>query len=124
MACAVHLVPSALNDWLIERRTTLQAAGLAVDGEAALHLLDGVLLASDFAFDALRRDPALWPLAQRDLPPPPLLAPDNIEHWPGQLRRYRIAGSLAMIVAAVAHPHAIDPVLPPPPHTAEPPIPA
>src|SRR3546814_16457131 len=27
-----------------------------------------------------------------DLSPPPLLAPDNIEHWPGQLRRYRIAG--------------------------------
>src|SRR3546814_11696026 len=51
-----------------------------------------------------------------DLPPPPLLAPDNIEHWPGQLRRYRIAGSLAMIVADVADPHAIDHVLR---HTSE-----
>src|SRR3546814_19154043 len=88
MACAAHIVPSALNDWLIERRTTLQAAGLAVDGEAALHLLDGGLLASDFAFDALRRDPALWPLAQRTLPPPPLLAPPPTKPCPGQPPRH------------------------------------
>lgn len=111
MACTAHILPPALIDWLVERRATLQRAGLDVEGEAALRLLDGVLLASDFAFDALRRDPALWTLAQHELPPPPLLAADAAAQWPGQLRRYRTAGSLAMILADVADPHAIDHVL-------------
>ncbi|MDP1698518.1 MAG: bifunctional [glutamate--ammonia ligase]-adenylyl-L-tyrosine phosphorylase/[glutamate--ammonia-ligase] adenylyltransferase [Xanthomonadaceae bacterium] len=111
MACAPYILPPALNDWLNERRTRLQAAGLDVDDAAALRLLDGVLLASNFAFDALLRDPALWAIAQCELPPPPLLAADNSEQWPALLRRYRVAGSLAMILADVADPHAIDHVL-------------
>jgi len=111
MACDPHILPPALNDWLNERRSRLQTAGLDVDDAAALRLLDGVLIASDFAFDALLRDPALWAIAQCELPPPPLLAADAVAQWPAQLRRYRVAGSLAMIVADVADPHAIDHVL-------------
>lgn len=111
MAGAVQTLPLPLHDWLSERRDRLRAAGLrALDADTA-NLLDGVVLASDFAYEALLRDPTLWAAAQRDLPPAPVLAADDGEHWPALLRRYRVAGSLAMIVADVADPHAIHHVL-------------
>ncbi|PIQ37717.1 MAG: bifunctional [glutamate--ammonia ligase]-adenylyl-L-tyrosine phosphorylase/[glutamate--ammonia-ligase] adenylyltransferase [Lysobacterales bacterium CG17_big_fil_post_rev_8_21_14_2_50_64_11] len=111
MAGAPHILSPALKDWLNERRARLQAAGLAVEDADAMRLLDGMLLASDFAFAALLRDPALWATTRHPLPPAPVLAPDASEQWPALLRRYRVAGSLAMIAADVADPHAIEHVL-------------
>lgn len=111
MAAAAHALPPLLHDWLIDRRERLRAIGLNPGDASSRDLLDGVLLASDFAFAALARDPAWWATRHHDLPAAPLLAPEHIAHWPALLRRYRVAGSLALIVADVADPHAIHHVL-------------
>lgn len=81
-----------LQDWLAGQR-----AALALDIDAGR--LDPVLLASDFAFEELRRRPELAALLgdtsdSAALIPPALDDPD----LSGALRRYRRAGSLAILI--------------------------
>ncbi len=83
--------PPPWQDWLTERRQSLQAA----DAAAAL---DAVLLASDFAFEELRRRPALLSLldssAAPELQPPAADDPD----LSSRLRQFRRAESLSIII--------------------------
>ncbi|MCB1613809.1 MAG: glutamine-synthetase adenylyltransferase, partial [Xanthomonadales bacterium] len=83
--------PPPWQDWLTERRQSLQAA----DAPAAL---DAVLLASDFAVEELRRRPALLALIDgreaAELQPP---AADDPE-LSARLRQFRRAESLSIII--------------------------
>ncbi|MFO1493176.1 MAG: bifunctional [glutamate--ammonia ligase]-adenylyl-L-tyrosine phosphorylase/[glutamate--ammonia-ligase] adenylyltransferase [Lysobacterales bacterium] len=82
----------SLMDWLAGQR-----AALAL--EVAADRLDRVLLASDFAFEELRRRPELAALladpAGATPPEPP--SPDDPD-LSAALRRYRRAGSLAIVI--------------------------
>ena len=59
-----------------------------------------VAVASDFAIDTLRRQPALLEHLSTADPAPlplPVLDPADPDAWPGQLRRYRSAGSTRLV---------------------------
>jgi len=88
-----------LTDLLHQRRAVLGEAGLGeVEDEAMLQRL---LLVSDYAFDRLRRQPALWPVLHG--PAPTLsLDPEREHEWADALRRYRHLCSLRLILADLA----------------------
>jgi [glutamine synthetase] adenylyltransferase / [glutamine synthetase]-adenylyl-L-tyrosine phosphorylase len=83
--------PPPWQTWLKERRQTLQATEAAGP-------LDAVLLASDFAFEELRRRPALLSLLDSseapELQPPAADDPD----LSSRLRQFRRAESLSIII--------------------------
>ncbi len=87
-----------LTELLTKRRASLRDAGVA---EPALPALDPLLLASDYAFEQLRRRPALVDVLHGPLPTLELDA-DNEAEWPGALRRYRHACSLRLIASDLA----------------------
>ena len=70
------------------------------DADAAARLRQ-LAIASDFAFDVLQQQPDLLTDLLRDdgatPPAPPRLDPAAPSDWPGQLRRYRRAGSVRLI---------------------------
>ncbi|RYZ69534.1 MAG: glutamine-synthetase adenylyltransferase, partial [Lysobacteraceae bacterium] len=76
------------------------AAGLLADAAVAERVAR-VAIASDFALETLRRQPALLEILARDdgaAPlPPPLLDADAPAQWPGQLRLYRTAESTRLV---------------------------
>ncbi len=86
-------LPDTLRTWLDARRATLAEHGVAVD---AVPGLDALLLASDYAFERLRRQPGALE-ALRESPAALLLPPDAELEWPARLRRYRHACSLRLI---------------------------
>ncbi|MGE4071212.1 MAG: bifunctional [glutamate--ammonia ligase]-adenylyl-L-tyrosine phosphorylase/[glutamate--ammonia-ligase] adenylyltransferase [Lysobacterales bacterium] len=83
--------PATWQEWLTERRQSLQAADASV-------ALDAVLLASDFAFEELRRRSALLSLLDSseapELQPPAADDPD----LSSRLRQFRRAESLSIII--------------------------
>lgn len=97
-----------LADLLAARRERLAAASgalaTALADPAISPLLDRLLLASDFAFDALSRDPLAWEAAC--LPdvaePAPILDPADETGWSDRLRRFRRRGSLRLVWRDVA----------------------
>ncbi len=107
--------PSSLEDWLRERREALARPAANAD-------LDRVLLASDFAFDELKRRPTLAGLlasrpAKTRKPtatakgksgastgPPAATDPDLA----GALRRFRRAGSLSILIDDVLGRDAVE----------------
>lgn len=93
----MRALPAELAAWLPQRR-----AELGIDANVATPELDEVLLASDLAFDAFRREPELVThfLAHQDVAVGDLPALDDPD-FAGALRRYRRRGSLALIVADV-----------------------
>jgi len=89
-----------LQRLLQARRRSLADAGLAALPEADEADLATLLIASDYAFDQLRRDPGLWRTLRT--PPPRLeLPPADDAVWPARLRRFRHQHSLALIAADV-----------------------
>ncbi|KAB7771081.1 bifunctional [glutamate--ammonia ligase]-adenylyl-L-tyrosine phosphorylase/[glutamate--ammonia-ligase] adenylyltransferase [Xanthomonas maliensis] len=89
---------------LLERSLTRLRQATTSDGAwpdaAWMAQLTSVLLASEFAADTLARQPSLLAhLAQADPPrlPVPMLAPDQPNQWPAQLRRYRSAESTRLV---------------------------
>lgn len=91
-------LPPLLADLLASRQRDLRDAG--VDA-GALDSLTPLLLASDYAFERLRRQPAQ---AARVITPPPVLQldPASASDWPLRLRQFRHAHSLAIIAADLA----------------------
>jgi [glutamine synthetase] adenylyltransferase / [glutamine synthetase]-adenylyl-L-tyrosine phosphorylase len=87
-AQALHWAP-----WLTERRAAL---GMAQAGAG----LDAVLLASDFAFEELRRRPQLLGLFDRDPVLPPALCPPTADdpELSARLRQFRRAESVSIII--------------------------
>jgi len=91
-------LPPELVSLIEARRDGLREAGVAVD---ALAGLDALLVASDYAYERLRRQPSL----ARDLDRPPFaleLLPGREADWSDALRRYRHACSLRLIQADLA----------------------
>jgi [glutamine synthetase] adenylyltransferase / [glutamine synthetase]-adenylyl-L-tyrosine phosphorylase len=87
-------LPAALADFARDRFAALGEAGLPPPDDATRALLQPVLLASDYAFERLRRQPALAATLRA---PPPRLDPGNED--PGlALRRFRHRHSLAILV--------------------------
>ncbi|WP_225444408.1 bifunctional [glutamate--ammonia ligase]-adenylyl-L-tyrosine phosphorylase/[glutamate--ammonia-ligase] adenylyltransferase [Pseudomarimonas arenosa] len=85
-----------LQDWLDQRR-----AGLSLAGARSEVALSALLLASDYAFEQLRRHPE-W-LTQLDAPPQSLeLAAEQEAGWPSTLRQFRHRHSLALIAREVS----------------------
>ncbi|TXK61068.1 bifunctional [glutamate--ammonia ligase]-adenylyl-L-tyrosine phosphorylase/[glutamate--ammonia-ligase] adenylyltransferase [Alkalisalibacterium limincola] len=85
---------AALTRLLAERRERLlREVPSAVDSPA----LDRLVLASDFAYEALLADPAAWDAMQGGAISVPELAPGDEAGWPGQLRRFRRLTSLRLL---------------------------
>ena len=81
------------------RAASTQHAALLEDG-ALCARVGQVAVASDFAIDTLRRQPALLEYLSHPDPAPlplPVLDPADPNAWPGQLRRYRSAGSTRLV---------------------------
>ena len=81
------------------RAASTQHAALLEDG-ALCARVGQVAVASDFAIDTLRRQPALLEYLSHPDPaslPLPVLDPADPNAWPGQLRRYRSAGSTRLV---------------------------
>ena len=81
------------------RAASTQHAALLEDG-ALCARVGQVAVASDFAIDTLRRQPALLEYLSHPDPAPlplPVLDPADPDAWPGQLRRYRSAGSTRLV---------------------------
>ena len=81
------------------RAASPQHAALLEDG-ALCARVGQVAVASDFAIDTLRRQPALLEYLSHPDPAPlplPVLDPADPNAWPGQLRRYRSAGSTRLV---------------------------
>ena len=81
------------------RAASTQHAALLEDG-ALCARVGQVAVASDFAIDTLRRQPALLEHLSTADPAPlplPVLDPADPNAWPGQLRRYRSAGSTRLV---------------------------
>ena len=81
------------------RAASTQHAALLEDG-ALCARVGQVAVASDFAIDTLRRQPALLEYLSHPDPaslPLPVLDPADPDAWPGQLRRYRSAGSTRLV---------------------------
>ena len=81
------------------RAASPQHAALLEDG-ALCARVGQVAVASDFAIDTLRRQPALLEYLSHPDPAPlplPVLDPADPDAWPGQLRRYRSAGSTRLV---------------------------
>jgi len=94
---------------LVEHRLDALAAVLPLDAATRTALVP-LALASDFALDALRRQPAL--VARRHSPPaPPLLDPAAPEAAMGLLRRWRAAASTVLVARDVDGLDAVDATL-------------
>ena len=94
--------------------TALAEAGLPPFDDAAAARLAQVALASEFAVDVFRRQPALLArLLAGDAGPSPLpvLAPEQPEAWPALLRRYRSAESARLTWRDVAGLDEVDATL-------------
>ena len=81
------------------RAASTQHAALLEDGALCARVAQ-VAVASDFAIDTLRRQPALLEYLSHPDPAPlplPVLDPADPNAWPGQLRRYRSAGSTRLV---------------------------
>ena len=81
------------------RAASTQHAALLEDGALCARVAQ-VAVASDFAIDTLRRQPALLEYLSHPDPAPlplPVLDPADPDAWPGQLRRYRSAGSTRLV---------------------------
>ena len=81
------------------RAASTQHAALLEDG-ALCARVGQVAVASDFAIDTLRRQPALLEHLSTADPAPlplPVLDPADPDAWPGLLRRYRSAGSTRLV---------------------------
>lgn len=94
--------------------TALAGAGLPPFDDAAAARLAQVALASEFAVDVFRRQPALLArLLAGDAGPSPLpvLAPEQPEAWPALLRRYRSAESARLTWRDVAGLDEVDATL-------------
>ena len=81
------------------RAASTQHAALLEDG-ALCARVGQVAVASDFAIDTLRHQPALLEYLSHPDPAPlplPVLDPADPDAWPGQLRRYRSAGSTRLV---------------------------
>lgn len=92
----------------------LAEAGLPPVDEAGATRLAQVALASEFAVDVFRRQPAMLArLLAGDSHPLslPVLAPDQPETWPALLRRYRSAESARLVWRDVAGPDEVDATL-------------
>jgi [glutamine synthetase] adenylyltransferase / [glutamine synthetase]-adenylyl-L-tyrosine phosphorylase len=88
---------AALLDQRLER---LREAGLATADPAQARDLQQLVIASDYAFEQLRRNPSLFDTL-RDPPPRLELAATDEAGWALQLRRFRHRHSLAIIAADV-----------------------
>ncbi len=100
-------LPDSLQSWLHARRATLAEHGVAVD---AVPGIDALLLASDYAFERLRRQPGAIEALRGD--PPALVLPADAEaEWPARLRRYRHACSLRLIWRDVVEGQALEATL-------------
>lgn len=87
-----------LRDWLDQR---LAALPPELDDRSGQVNLESLLLASDYAFDQLRRHPDWW--AGLDAPPQALEFVDEQEaQWPAELRRFRHRHSLALIARDIS----------------------
>ncbi|MBB5015424.1 bifunctional [glutamate--ammonia ligase]-adenylyl-L-tyrosine phosphorylase/[glutamate--ammonia-ligase] adenylyltransferase [Rehaibacterium terrae] len=93
-------LPPALADFLAPRLERLAEAdpGLAaaIADPARRPGIERLLLASDFAFDALQRMPDWLDGIEADIAPPRLAAEDEPQ-WPARLRRYRRRQSLRLV---------------------------
>jgi len=92
----------------------LAEAGLPPIDAAGASRLAQVALASDFAVDVFRRQPALLArLLAGDTGPSPLpvLAPEQPDAWPALLRRYRSAESARLTWRDAAGPDEVDATL-------------
>ncbi len=69
----------------------------AFDDPAKQARLRQLALASDFAFDALCRQPSLIDHLDDPAQPPPPLLPENEADWPALLRRWRAAESTRLV---------------------------
>ena len=81
------------------RAASPKHAALLEDG-ALCARVGQVAVASDFAIDTLRRQPALLEYLSHPDPAPlplPVLDPADPDAWPGLLRRYRSAGSTRLV---------------------------
>ncbi|RZA27854.1 MAG: glutamine-synthetase adenylyltransferase, partial [Lysobacteraceae bacterium] len=90
------------------------AAGLLADPGLAARV-GRVAIASDFALETLRRQPALLESLARDdgAGPrvPPVLDADSPAHWPAQLRRHRMAESTRLVWRDVLGLDGVDAIL-------------
>lgn len=101
-------VAAALKQ-LVEHRLDALSAVLPLDAATRTALVP-LAVASDFALDALRRQPALVP--RRHSPPtPPLLDPAAPEAAMDLLRRWRVAASTVLVARDVDGLDAVDATL-------------
>lgn len=93
-------LPPALADFLAPRLARLSEAdprlAAAIADPARRPGIERLLLASDFAFDALQRMPDWLDGIEADIAPPRLAAEDEPQ-WPARLRRYRRRQSLRLV---------------------------
>jgi glutamate-ammonia-ligase adenylyltransferase len=94
---------------LVERRLDALAEAAPLDA-ATRAALAPLAVASDFALDVLRRQPAL--VARRhDAPAPPVLHPNEPEAALGELRRWRLAASTVLVARDVDGRDAVEATL-------------
>jgi glutamate-ammonia-ligase adenylyltransferase len=95
------MLPSALRDLIEDRFARLCAtqpvlASRCAADAAYAPALRRLLLASDYAYERLERDPVLAGALDQALPRPVLL-PEADAEWPAQLRRWRHARSVQLV---------------------------
>ncbi|WP_457096890.1 bifunctional [glutamate--ammonia ligase]-adenylyl-L-tyrosine phosphorylase/[glutamate--ammonia-ligase] adenylyltransferase [Lysobacter sp. P5_B9] len=89
----------AIAERALQRLRNLPGCAAALADPQACDRLRRVALASDFAIEAMLRQPELLPrlLADTPAPAPPELTAENRADWPALLRRYRAAESARLV---------------------------